>query len=70
MSYNFSRILQLPRHTEYTPTSLSDNFVSYDESPLIQPPPLQDRLAVVQTQLETLAIDAVQEEDVEEDHAV
>ncbi|KAH7049583.1 hypothetical protein BKA57DRAFT_504396 [Linnemannia elongata] len=69
MSHNFNRILQLLRHPHHTPTSLSDIVVSYDESPLTQPPPLQDRMAAVRVQLEALAIDAAQDQDAEEDHA-
>ncbi|KAG9064442.1 hypothetical protein KI688_003632 [Linnemannia hyalina] len=65
-----SRIPQLPRPTGHTPTWLSDDVVSYDESPFIQPPLIQAQLAAVQVQLEALAIDAAQEQDVEVDHAV
>ncbi|OAQ24675.1 hypothetical protein K457DRAFT_23914 [Linnemannia elongata AG-77] len=67
---NFSRILQLPRHTGQIPTPLCDTVISYDEAPLTQPPPLQGQLAAVQVQLEALVIDAVQGQDSEEDHAV
>ncbi|OAQ24674.1 hypothetical protein K457DRAFT_23913 [Linnemannia elongata AG-77] len=67
---NFSRILQLPRQTDHTPTPLFDIVISYDEVPLTLPPPLQDQLTAVQVQLEALAIDATQEQDAEEDHTV
>lgn len=70
MSQNFSRILQLLRQTDHTSTPLYDIVISYDEAPLTLPPPLQDRLAAVQVQLEALVIDAVQEQDTEEDYIV
>ncbi|KAF9323633.1 hypothetical protein BGZ91_003468, partial [Linnemannia elongata] len=70
MSQNSSRILQIPRHIDHSPTPLPDIVISYNEGPLIQPPPLQDRLAAVEVQLEALVIDAVQEQDAEEDHTV
>ncbi|KAF9544530.1 hypothetical protein EC957_011926 [Mortierella hygrophila] len=65
-----SRIPQLHRPTGHTPTWLPDDVVSYDESPFIQLPLIQDQLAAVQVQLEVLAIDAAQEQDAEENHDV
>ncbi|KAG0061641.1 hypothetical protein BGZ89_011297, partial [Linnemannia elongata] len=69
MSHNFSRIIQLPRHTEHTPTPLPVIVVSYDEVPHIQPHLIQYQLATVQVQLEALVIDTAREQDAEEDHS-
>jgi hypothetical protein len=65
MPHNLRLFLRLSRHTDHTPSLLSDSVVSYDESPPIQPPTLQDQLAVAQVQLETLDTDNIQGQEVE-----
>lgn len=62
MSRNHRLILQLPRHTDHTPTPLFDTVVSYNELSYFQPPPLQYQLAVIQVQLGALTIGAAPEQ--------
>ncbi|KAG0071780.1 hypothetical protein BGZ90_012137 [Linnemannia elongata] len=70
MSHNTRLILQLPRHSDHTPTPLPDIVISHNEFPPIQAPLIPYQWVAVQVQLEDLAIDVAQEQDAEEDHAV
>ncbi|KAF9281556.1 hypothetical protein BGZ88_011547 [Linnemannia elongata] len=57
-----SRLLQLPRYTDHTPTPLSDTIASYDDPSYVLPPPLQNQLGVILVQLGALTIGAVPEQ--------
>lgn len=70
MSHNIRLILQLPRHSDYTPTPLPDIVISHNEFPPIQAPFIPYQWVAVHVQLEALTIDVAQEQDTEEDHAV